>query len=284
MPTVVCVLVHGDPAYYRASAEAARSVLRWTPFRLFVAHGSEAAPPLGPSERVLLYALPEPMPSSHRAHRFLRKFRALEAALGACAEERILLLDADAVVVRPCSERMVAEALGDHPIAMLEQPTVSGSTMGRADFLAHYARHTLALLAPRAAPPAVADFRYFNSGVVLATRAEIEELTRWALSTIDGIAGEHQVGEHMVADQDYFQLWVNTLHPNRAVALPWFWNHCEHWHPSFPRLGTLIAHFSNFCHGPAAATPERMRALQRGPWHWTNRAHGAWIAARRRFA
>jgi len=284
MPTVVCMLVHGDRSYYRAGAEAARSVLRWTPFRLFLAHGDEAMLPLAPSTRVRLYALRDRVGSRHRAHRFLRKFQALEAVLATCTEERVLLLDADAVFVRPCSERMVTEALGDHPIAMVEQPTVSGSSMGRSDFLAHYVRHTLALLAPRTEPPAVGDFRYFNSGVVLATSAELERLTQWARSIIGAIAGEHQVGEHMVADQDYFQLWTNTLHPHRAAALPWYWNHCEHWHRAFPRLGTLIAHFSNFCDGPAARTPQRMRALQRGPWHWTNRLQGAWIDARPRSA
>jgi hypothetical protein len=87
----------------------------------------------------------------------------------------------------------------------------------------------------------------------------------------------------MVADQDYFQFWVNTLYPD-ARRHPWYWNHCEHWHPAFPRLGTLIAHFSNFCHGPVAATPTRMRALQRGSWHWLNRAAGAWIDGRARAA
>ena len=286
MATVVCMLVHGDAGYYRASGEAARSVLRSTPFRLFVAHGDEAAPPLAASSRVALHALADPFPTTRaqRAQRFLRKFRALEACLAGGRDDFVVLLDADALFVRPCTERMVAAALADHPIAMVEQPTVTGSRMGRVDFLAHYVRHTLALLAPEAPPPALADFRYFNSGVVLLRRAEAEALTRWAQRTIDDVAGDHEVGEHMIADQDYFQLWVNTLHPGRAANLPWYWNHCEHWHPSFPRLGTLIAHFSNFCHGPAATTPTRMRALQRGSWRWLNRAAGAWIDGRRRAA
>lgn len=278
MATVVCMLVHGDEAYYRASTEAARSVLALTPFDLFLAHGLEAAPAVAPSARLTLHPLADQPPSGHRAHRFLRKFRALAACLAASDARRVLLLDADAVFVRPCSERMAEAALGPRALAMVEQPTVTGSTMSRVEFLDHYVRHTLALLAPASAPPALATFRYFNSGVVLARRDEMAALVDWAASTIGGVAGEHQVGEHMIADQDYFQLWANGLHPERVAVLPWYWNHCEYWHPSFPRLGTLIAHFSNFCHGPAAATPDRMRALQHGAWHWTNRVAGAWVA------
>lgn len=273
MRTVVCMLVHGDAAYYRASAEAARSVLRRTPFRLFLAHGDEASPPVASSARVTVHRLDDRLASAHRAHRFLRKFRALAACLESEREaDAVVLLDADAAFVRPCSAAMIAAALATHPIAMVEQPTVTGSTMCRADFLAHYVRHTLALLAPDAAPPPLDGFRYFNSGVVLARRAELAALVAWAERTIAGVAGEHQIGEHMIADQDYFQLWVNTVHPGRAATLPWYWNHCEHWDPAFPRLGVLVAHFSNFCAGPTAATPDRMRALQAGPWHWRNRA------------
>lgn len=278
MSTVVCMLVHGDEAYYRASVEAARSVLERTPFDLFVAHGAEAEPALTPSGRLVLHRLDDRPPSAHRAHRFLRKFQALDACLAASDARVVVLLDADAIFVRPCSEAMVEAALGTRALAMVEQPTVTGSTMRRVDFLDHYVRHTLALLAPERPPPALAAFRYFNSGVVLARRAEMAAIVDWATATIARVAGEHQVGDHMIADQDYFQLWANDLHPERVAVLPWHWNHCEYWHPSFPRLGALIAHFSNFCHGPAATTPDRMRALQRGTWHWTNRIAGGWLA------
>src|SRR5687768_15478438 len=110
MTTVVCMLVHGDPGYYRASAEAARSVLARTPFDLFLAHGDEAPPPAAPSSRAIVHRLADPPTSPHRAQRFLRKFGAIAACLQRSDAATVILLDADALFVRPCSERMVEAA------------------------------------------------------------------------------------------------------------------------------------------------------------------------------
>jgi len=208
----------------------------------------------------------------HRAQRFLLKFTALQALLDSSRADVILMMDADAVVTRRLSERMIRHAMGPHPLAMVEQTGITGSTMSRREFLAHYTRHTLTLLDPDAQPPPVERFRYFNSGVVLGLREEWNRLVTWALTTIAGHAGEHQVGEHMIADQDYFQYWANTLHPGCCSELPWYWNHCEHWDLNFPHPNVLIAHFSNFCNGPGPETPARMRALASTP-RWKRQLH-----------
>lgn len=265
MNVAVCILVHGAPDFFEAGRETALSVLRHTPFDVFIAHDN--AHPLGlpESSRVTLHALP-PLPAdAHRARRFLRKFDALEILLRNGRYDAILLLDADAVVTRPLTARSIRRALGTAPIGMVEQTRITGSAMSRKDFLEHYTRHTLALLDPRGTPPTLHQFRYFNSGVVVGLRHEWEHLVPWALETIRRQTGDHQVGEHMICDQDYFQYWTNALHPGHCAELPWYWNHCQYWDDGFPRPGVLIAHFSNFCNGPAPETPTRMRALASTP-------------------
>ena len=104
-----------------------------------------------------------------------------------------------------------------------------------------------------------------DAQLVRTLRALWERLLPWAFQTIARQPGDHQIGEHMIADQDYFQYWANRLHPGTCAELPWYWNHCEYWDESFPRLGVLFAHFSNFCNGPADDTPARIRALRK-PW------------------
>jgi len=206
-----------------------------------------------------------------RALRFLRKFHALDLALAEFSHDWILLLDADVVLARPLRETQLAAALGGAALGMVEQKGIRGSTMNRARFQEHYVRHTLALLAPGAAPPPPERFRYFNSGVVLGPRRTWAELVPWARRAIAAHPGRHEVGEHMIADQDYFQYWANQLHPGSCAELPWCWNHCAYWDDPFPRRGVIFAHFSNFCRGPAADTVARMRALRR-PWNrWLNR-------------
>ena len=258
---VVCVLATGRPAYYRAARGAVRSVLRRTPFDVFVAVGERARwrGPVGP--RVCVHALDDAFPRiTHRAGPFLDKFRALDACLQHTAAERIVLLDGDARFVAPVAMRDVERALGGRPLAMAEQTTIRGSGMTRADFLGHYVAHALAWLGAGAAPPALDAFRFFNSGVVLARRDGLEPLVGWALERMRAAGDAHQVGEHMIADQDYFQLWTNTLHPGSCTTLSWDWNHCEHWDEGFPRAGARIVHSSNFCRGPSRTGSLRLAA------------------------
>ena len=272
MNVAACILIHGAPGFFEAGRQTALSVLRHTSFDVFIAHDQTHPLPLPESPRLTLHEL-APLPAQvHRAQRFLRKFDALNTLLQNSRHDVILLLDADTVVARPLTTRAVGRALGNAPIAMVEQTGITGSTMSRADFLDHYTSHTLALLDPHGTPPRLDQFRYFNSGVVVAQRDEWARLIPWAIETIRRQTGDHQVGEHMIADQDYFQYWTNTLHPGRCAELPWYWNHCEYWDANFPRPNVLIAHFSNFCNGPAPETPARMRALASTP-RWKRQLH-----------
>lgn len=265
MGTVVCMLVCGNPAYAAAARVAVESLIADSDFRVFVAHSPGLLSDWPSDPRLHRQPLPAASGDNHRARRFLQKFQALESCLERTSSSWILQLDADVVLARPLRERQLRNALAGAHLGMVEQKTIRGSAMDRAAFLDHYTRHTLALLDSGAAPPPLAAFRYYNSGVVVGPRSTWERLVPWALQTIGRQPREHQVGEHMIADQDYFQYWANTRHPGSCAELPWYWNHCECWDDPFPRRGVLFAHFSNFCRGPAAETPARMRALRR-PW------------------
>jgi hypothetical protein len=279
----VCLLVVGRAEYFRAGRLAARSVLRHTDFELFVALGEGPGLALPGTPRLQTRPISLRGVAGDRAEPFLLKFRALDACLGATDADVLLLLDADAVLVDRINRARIDAALGGRSLGMVEQTGIRGSGMTRAHFLAHYVNHTLAWFARGAQIPGLEDFRFYNSGVVLGRRTEFEGLVRWALSVIEARSGRpHQVGEHMIADQDYFQFWANSLHPGVCAPLPWFWNHCEHWDAEFPRRGALIAHFSNFCKGPDRRQVMRMRAMARWPtlFRWAGEARG-WVGRAR---
>ena len=152
-------------------------------------------------------------------------------------------------------------ALCGHDFGMVEQARITGSDADRAYFLDHYIDHTLKWFGHRGPPPALDAFRYFNSGLVLARREPLGEFLAWCEDVLGKAPAHHRVGAHMIADQDYFQFWTNTLHPGSCATLEWRWNHCEHWHQGFPRSGALVQHFSNFCHGPTDHGIARMRDI-----------------------
>ena len=273
----VCMVVYGHRNYFRAGRQAIRSVLTRSDFDVFVASGPDHESALPDSSRVRRHRL-RPPASGDRAMPFLLKFRALESCLRLTDAEWILLLDADAMLATDLDARTVAEALGPAGLGMVEQTGITGSGMTRDDFLAHYATHVLAWFAPRAAVPVREQFRFYNSGVVLGRRAEVERVTAWALNTIRCARTDHRVGRHMIADQDYFQYWTNTLFPASCVELPWHWNHCRHWDAGFPRSGAYILHFSNFCRGPGFDQICRMswwnHRLEWSRWWRRWRRHG----------
>jgi hypothetical protein len=246
-----CILICGDRRYLHAGRRAVRSVLRHSDLDVLVALGGHRLGALARRDRVQVADLGT-APVVHRSQPFLLKLRALAACLDATDAAHVLLLDADALLARDLAGSELAAALGGRGLGMVEQTGIRGSRMGRADFLAHYTRHTLGLLAPDRSAPPLERFRYFNSGVVLATRAELERLVPWALATMRRVGPRHQLGEHMVGDQDYFQLWANTLHPESCSELPWTWNHAPLWGPDgFPRTEARVLHLSNFCRGPS---------------------------------
>jgi GT2 family glycosyltransferase len=255
----VVVLVHGHRRYFRAAREAIRSILAHTSFPITVAVGPGAGRLWLRSPRIRRIRLREPA-GTGRAAGFLLKFRALAAALDGATASHVLLLDADAVLAGPLAVTDLVDALGDRPIGMVEQTCIRGGDMDGTRLRAFAYETMLPFFGPVPAGLAAEDLTYYNSGVVIAVREEIADLTAWALDTIAGCERSHDVGEHMVGDQDYFQYWVNVLHPGRCASLPWVWNHCEHWDEGFPRPGARILHFSNFCHGPRRETARRMRA------------------------
>jgi hypothetical protein len=261
----VCVTVSGGWKNYFAARQALVSVLDRTPFDVFAAVGSGPGWLLPAHPRLQVTRVADPSSGEHRSAPFLRKFNGISAGLRHTDADYLVVLDADTVVTGRIDVANVERALDGLPLAMAEQTGIRGSAMGRAGFMDHYRAHTLAWIAPAVAPPRLERFRFFNSGVVLGARAEFERLTAWALDTIGRLGPRHEVGRHMIADQDYFQAWTNTLHPGSCRTLGWEWNHCEHWDEGFPRRGALICHFSNFCNGPTARTLARM-AWARRPW------------------
>jgi hypothetical protein len=265
-------VAYGHDSYLLAARQAVGSVLARSDFDVFLATGPSVPRRVPRDPRLTVHRLAAPDLRAGRAAPFLLKFRAVATCLRRTPARYLMLLDADAILRARVDTAMVAEALGGGTLAMVEQTSIAGSQMTRADFLEHYVRHTLAWFAPGSSPPSLQDFRYYNSGVVLGTRGELGELACWALATIDGATRAHTVGQHMIADQDYFQFWVHAVHPSRCRPLSWRWNHCEHWDAGFPRPDAVILHFSNFCGGPTRRQLWRMRWHNRGPaWRWRGR-------------
>ena len=213
---------------------------------------------------------------NYRAQPFLLKFKALQACLASTQHRWLILLDADAIMVRPITKEMIRGALLKPGLGMVEQTTILGSSMSRTDFRDHYLQHSLTWLAPGAEAPDTSKFRYYNSGVVLGRRYEFQEFTAWALTALDRNPGSHSVGKHMIGDQDYFQFWTNNLRPDSRNTLPWYWNHCEHWDEGFPRKGSYILHFSNFCLEPTRWQILRMNLMRRKAWRVERICH--WLA------
>jgi lipopolysaccharide biosynthesis glycosyltransferase len=271
-PVCVCILIHGDRRYFRAGRRAIASVLRHSRFPIVVATDDPSLATRRP-DRVRIVRIDAPR-EAYRAAPFLLKFRALEACLAEVSAESVLLLDADTLLVADLDSTSIEGALAGRGLGMVEQRTIVGSGADRGFFRSHYERWALALLAPESAPPPRERFRYFNSGVVLARRAELLRLVPWALARIAALGSRHDAGEHMVADQDYFQVWANTLHPESCTTLPWRWNHAAAWDEGFPREGAWLLHLTNFCRGPSpwaylrldlARAAHTLRALVPGP-------------------
>jgi len=248
--TVVCILSTGDSLYFRSACIAVQSVLRFTDFDVFFAHDRETLPDLENSRRVTQFFLGKGCPGHDRARPFLNKFQALQDCLNHGRHPFLIALDADAVVVRRITSEMLEKELDGRSLAMVEQTGIIGSDMTRRELLDHYVHHTLVWFGNVAAAPPVDTFRFYNSGVVLARREGIQEFLNWAGEWRLQKKGAHRVGCHMIADQDYYQYWVNTLEPGTCTTLTWHWNHCEHWDDPFPREGAMILHFSNFCLKP----------------------------------
>ncbi|HED12753.1 MAG TPA: hypothetical protein ENI62_03730 [Gammaproteobacteria bacterium] len=256
----VCITAIGNHHYHDAAKITLRSVLRNCPFPVFLGVDTPERPYWAEHPRVITELLPQ-WDSVLGRPAFLAKFTTLSRLVAQHPDAYILQLDADTLLVDELSCKDIRNQLRDHPFAMLEQTTIKGSSNDRNFFLNHYINHTMVWFGGNTKAPPVEKFQYFNSGVVLSTGPIMLTFLEWCTSVIERKPNHHRVGRHMIADQDYFQYWLNTLHPGQCNTLPWYWNHCEHWHDSFPKPGTLICHFSNFCNGPDIDTVNRMHAL-----------------------
>ncbi|RTL93356.1 MAG: glycosyltransferase family 2 protein [Hyphomicrobiales bacterium] len=257
---VICMLALGKPGYALAAHEALQSFLRHSDLEIYVTTDPNSSALLPRSPRLHLN-LVDTNGQSSRASGFLAKFEALAWCLERSGADIVLQVDADAVLLRRLAAQNVADALGDRGMAMVEQTGIAGSDMGRRDFLAHYRNYALAFVDGSLPAPREEDFRYFNSGVVIARADELRRFLDWTTACLRLLPPDHAIGGQMIADQDYFQIWTNTLAPERRRELPWQWNHCRHWDDGFPRQGALIAHFSNFCNGPDMEAVMAMHAL-----------------------
>ncbi|SDA67049.1 Glycosyltransferase, GT2 family [Mesorhizobium qingshengii] len=256
----ICMLAVGKPGYALAAREALTSFLKHTDFEIYMTADSAVAPFLPQSPRIHLNLISLPAPK-YPSSRFLAKFDALTWCLEQTGAQIILQVDVDAVLLRPLRAAEMVAALGDRRIGMVEQTGIAGTGMTRADFLESYRRHSLAFIDASAAAPAEHHFRHFNSGVVLAYADEMRRFLDWADGRRRVLPADNMADNYMIADQDYFQVWANTVAPQHCTSLPWQWNHCGHWDEHFPRPGALIAHFSNFCNGPEFESVMAMHAL-----------------------
>lgn len=259
---VVSILAIGKIGYAIAARQSIIALLGRTDFEIHVTTDAVVGQFLPRSPRVHIHILA--LQQSFRADPFIGKFAAFENCLAHSTDDIILGLDADTVVLKPLSELDLVAGLGEHDLGMVEQMTIIGADMNRREFLEHFAAHSLAFLLPEAIPPDEAAFRFFNSGVIIARRSGLREFLDWASALRATRPAHHQQGAHMIADQDYFQVWANTLRPGSTAELAWSWNHCDKWDLGFVRAEARIAHFSNFCLGPEMTSAVEMRRLASG--------------------
>ena len=184
MSVAVCILIHGAAGFAEAG-RGALSLLRHTTFPLFIAHDGAHSLDLPASPRLTFHRLPPLSPSVHRARRFLLKFTALQALLSSSRADRILMMDADTVVTRRLSERMIRLAMGPHPLAMVNRPASPVRPCRGASFL-HTTPATRWRYWPRRTTP-IRRFRYFSSA--RAGPPRMESPRHQALTAIAGHAG-----------------------------------------------------------------------------------------------
>lgn len=249
---VAMVTTIGSVNYGLAARQTVKSLLDHTDFRLVVGCDHRTRALIPDSARVTaVHVAPT---ASGRAGPFLAKFETWARAVD-MPDARILLhVDADAVLTRALTPADIDTALGRGQLAMVEQTTITGSTMNRESFHRHYLQHSHAFLAPDHPVPDLETFRFHNSGFVVFRSLELRNFLEWAGRTRDTTDGSHTVGEHMIADQDYLQVWTNVFRRGACTDLDWSWNHCEWWDAEFPRPDPRILHFSNFCNGPGIGT------------------------------
>lgn len=237
---------------------AVATILNKTDFDVFLFLGNDRSLGIRDNPRITVYRAGDNPRLQGRAAPFLQKFLALSHCLRQTEADAIIMADADTLFVNNIDGKDVLHALAGKAFGMVEQRTIVGSDMKKEDFHEHFTRYSLSWIAPEMAAPTLDDFRYFNSGIVLGRRESFKQLVAWALDRMGHLPPDHRLGDHMIADQDYFQVWANCIEPGSCISLPWRWNHCDLWDEGFPRPEPHILHFSNFCLGPGLRQILRM--------------------------
>jgi GT2 family glycosyltransferase len=243
-------LVHGAPSYFKAFNLSIKSLLEFSDLDIFIYTDNARLLDIPLSERIRIKIFRNDKNPHDRAQRFLLKFQGVKQCLEWSDCSHILMLDVDTLINKRLCTKSLISTLKGRLLGMVEQTTIRGSTMSRKDFLEHYKDFSLKFINPLILCPQLEQFRFYNSGVVLAEKNELLKMIHWALDVIDSKKENHAVLHHMIADQDYFQVWSNNINPEAVTELSWHWNHCEHWDVDFPNKEASILHFSNFCEGP----------------------------------
>jgi GT2 family glycosyltransferase len=243
-------LVHGAPSYFKAFGLSVKSLLEYTDFNICIYTYNKNLIEIPSSKRIQIKTFRNNQDPLDRAQRFLLKFKGIKDCFKQSECSHILMLDVDTLFNRRVSSQDLISTLGNRSLGMVEQTKIRGSTMSRKDFLEHYKNFSLKFIDPTIQCPSLEQFRFYNSGVVVAEKKELLKIVDSTLDQINSRQERHQVEHHMIADQDYFQYWANNVNPKGVTELSWHWNHCEHWDLDFPNKDANIFHYSNFCEGP----------------------------------
>lgn len=261
--TAVSLLVTGTVGYAIAARECVLSLLDHTDFNIHIACDHVGRMLLPSSPQIHIHAIP-PRGAARREDLFLAKFDALKACIDLFENEPdILMIDANVIAAREITSSTIASLLSDKPMAMVEQKQTIGSGIDRYALYRYYRDEILPMIEGRLAPPTFEEFRYFNSGVALLERKEALRIINWVQRKLKNKRLSAQNDQTFIADQDYFQVWANSVRPNACTELPWQYNHCALWHEHFPRDGAVFNHFSNFCLGPTLETLKEVQRARR---------------------
>ena len=246
--------------YHRPAVQTVHSLLEKTPFDVVISTDSPDFYAIDYRNRLRIDARrPETV---ERPGRFVQKITGVVNIPDLLRYDKVLLLDADAVVAAPINARDVEESLSDADFALVEQKTIRGSSMNRQKFFEHFCRFALPAISPLSVPSDFPRFRYWNSGVVLARTKPLIELAAFVEGTFRERGGFHSPEGELVGDQDYFQYWLGHEAGPRFRELPIEWNDCYWWNPEFPSPQSRIIHFSSFTEPPDEGILREMAAAR----------------------
>jgi GT2 family glycosyltransferase len=257
----VGILGIGSTEYRLAAWQSAQAASSNKEFEVFIGTDIELDSEI--DQRLLPFKV-VPMSAgqvSFRAQPFMRKFELWHRILELSEFDYFVHIDSDAVFVDHLSEGEIREYLKESFLGMVEQNEIVGEVdFGITNLYQHYLNFSHKYILPDAQPVELSKFRFFNSGVVIFNREGLVRFLEWFEEIVGNLDGSFAIGPHMIADQDFLQIWANEIEPESAVSLPSVLNHSPLWHRDFPDSKAKIIHLSNFCNGPKR---EAIRDLSR---------------------